>query len=74
MEIKAIERHLDLTRIETMEMAMLYNDRDHRFSLARWLQRVGLVWRARRVTDIRELSPYLRADIGAWDGDQTFRG
>ena len=53
---------------------MLYKQENHRFSLGRWLQRAGLVWRARRVTDIRELSPYLRADIGARDGDHTFRG
>lgn len=44
---------------------MLYQTKKTPFSLSGWLRRVALPLRARQVTDIRELSPYLRDDIGA---------
>lgn len=38
-------------------------------SVSRWLWQMALPFRSRQVTDIRELSPYLRADIGARDSN-----
>lgn len=72
LEFKALVEHLEVQRIEAMEIPMLYQSR--KFSLSRWFWRMALPLTARRVTDIRELSPYLRADIGARDiSDPTFR-
>ncbi len=50
---------------------MLYKEENRRSRLWRWLR--GLGTRRGQITDIRELSPYLRADIGARDGEPTFR-
>jgi len=53
---------------------MLYQARKSGpFRVFQWLRRAGLR-RAHPVTDIRELSPYLRADIGAPGGSYPFRG
>lgn len=62
-------------RIEAMEIQMLYQSKKMSpLSLSRWLWFVALPMRSRQVTDIRELSPYLRADIGARDlHDPRFR-
>lgn len=38
----------------------------------RRLWQVILPYRSRQVTDIRELNPYLRADIGATDSTDPF--
>jgi hypothetical protein len=42
--------------------------------LFRWMAHLILLRPAHPVADIRELSPYLRADIGAVGGDRSFRG
>jgi hypothetical protein len=74
LEIKGFVVQIDIQRIEAMEIPMLYQTKKTPFSLSRWLRRVALPLRARQVTDIRELSPYLRDDIGARDlHDPCFR-
>jgi hypothetical protein len=74
LEIKGFVAHLEGQRIAAMEIPMLYQSTKKPFSLSRWFWRVAVPIRARQVTDIRELSPYLRADIGARDvTDPSFR-
>jgi hypothetical protein len=73
LEIKGFVAQLSLQRIQAMEIAMLYQTRKKPL-LARWLTRAVAPFRRRRVTDVSELSPYLRADIGLCDSyDPTFR-
>lgn len=54
---------------------MLYQTKNTTLrSRVRRLWQAILPYRSRQVTDIRELSPYLRADIGAGDSnDPCFR-
>ena len=74
LEIKGFMAQTDVQRIEAMEIPMLYQSKKPPFSLSRWLWRVALPLKSRQMTDIRELSPYLRADIGARDlHDSNFR-
>ena len=61
---------IGIQRIEAMEILMLYQSKKKTsFSLSRWLWRAALPLKARQVIDIRDLSPHLRADIGARDFD-----
>jgi hypothetical protein len=52
---------------------MLYQTPKPSLALFRWVKRISWLRPAHPVTDIRELSPYLRADIGASGGSYPFR-
>lgn len=57
-----------------MVIEMLYQaPRTRTAALFRWMTHLVLLRPAHPVADIRELSPYLRADIGAPHGDRPFR-
>jgi hypothetical protein len=53
---------------------MLYQAPRTSSKIVQWLRRIAWLRPAHPVTDIRELSPYLRADIGAPGGNYPFRG
>jgi len=57
-----------------MVIEMLYQvPRTRTARLFRWMTQLVLLRRAHPVADIRELSPHLRADIGASERHQPFR-
>jgi len=75
LEFKALVTHLSFSASKRMEIEML--DRDtvptHR-ARWQWLARLVPAGRpAHQLTDIRDLSPYLRADIGAPGGSYPCR-
>ncbi|OEO29477.1 hypothetical protein VW23_026015 [Devosia insulae DS-56] len=73
MEIKALEAHLLFRRIKLTETEMLYQAPKSRAArLFGWVKHAIIPRRAHPVADIRELSSYLRADIGAADQDYPF--
>ena len=73
LEIKALEAHLSFTRIKLTVIEMLYQAPKSRAArLIGWLKHAILPRRAHPVADIRELSSYLRTDIGANDTHYPF--
>lgn len=73
LEIKALRAHLPVRHIKLTEIEMLYQAPKSRAArLFSWVKHVILPRPAHPVADVRELSPYLRSDIGAADSDYPF--
>jgi hypothetical protein len=73
LEFKALGAHLVITRIKLTVIEMLYQaPKSPSARLFAWMRHVLLPRPAHPVADIRELSPHLRADIGAADADYPF--
>jgi hypothetical protein len=73
LEIKALGAHLVITRIKLTVIEMLYQaPKSPSARLFGWMRKIVQVRPAHPVSDIRELSPYLRSDIGAADASYPF--
>jgi hypothetical protein len=73
LEFKALGAHLLVTRIKLTVIEMLYQAPKSRTArLFDWMRRALFLRPAHPVSDIRDLSPYLRSDIGAADASYPF--